>query len=92
MARLGDFHGVNRAMVTTRRGVPISTCNGRVCMGNPLNVAGWLADAMLKHGRPLEASDVVMTRAMGPMAAVEPGDIVAARIEGLGQVRACFGL
>jgi 2-keto-4-pentenoate hydratase len=89
--KLGDFDLVNCAMIMSRRGETISTGAGSACMGNPLNAAAWLADAMVKYGRPLQPGDVVMTGALGPMAAVGPGDTVEAEIEGLGQVRISFG-
>ena len=89
--RLADADLVNCAMTMIRRGETVSTGSGAACMGNPLNAAAWLADAMVKYGRPLQTGDVIMTGALGPMVAVAPGDVVEARIDGLGQVRATFG-
>ena len=77
-------------MVMENRGAQVSVGSGVACLGNPLNAAVWLASKMVDVGMPLQAGDVVMTGALGPMAPIAPGEVIEARINGLGSVRAAF--
>lgn len=89
--KLSEFDARQCGMVMERRGEPISMGAGVACLGSPVTAALWLAKKMAGAGRPLKKGDIILSGALGPMVPVEPGDVVEARIEGLGSVRAAFG-
>jgi len=88
--RLGDFDIANCAMEMKSGDAVVSAGNGRACLGSPLNAAVWLADVMVRCGRPLLAGDIVLTGALGPMVSVSAGQRFDVAIDGLGTVCALF--
>lgn len=77
-------------MVLEKNGEGVSFGAGAACLGHPMNSLVWLARKMAAVGRSLEAGDVVLSGALGPMVAALPGDRFEMRISGLGSVRTSF--
>jgi len=77
-----DLEGA--AMEMDVGGETASTGVGAAALGNPLNAAAWLAQTLARRGEPLQAGDILLAGALGPMVALAPGDHVEARIAGIG--------
>lgn len=77
-------------MVMESDGERISVGVGAACLGDPLSALWWLARTMARVGCPLKEGDTVMSGALGPMVPATMGDVVKAKISGLGSVRAAF--
>jgi len=87
---LDEVDIVNCKMHMTKNGEVVSEGSGAACLGSPLNALLWLASKMMEFGTPLEAGDLILSGAVGPMTGVVAGDQVEAVIEGLGSVRVGF--
>lgn len=88
--RLADFEPAEVSMALTKDGTVVSRGDGRACLGDPLNALAWLARTAREFGSPLRGGDVVLSGALGPMVAVEPGSQVIAELSTLGRVTATF--
>jgi 2-keto-4-pentenoate hydratase len=77
-------------MVLEKNGRQASIGVGAACLGNPLDACLWLARTMAEVGRPLQAGDVLLSGALGPMVQVAAGDSLRLRLTRLGEVSCRF--
>lgn len=87
---LSEVAPIDVTMSMSRNGSEVSTGTGRACLGDPLNALAWLANTAIEVGTPLRSGHIVLSGALGPMIAVEPGDVFIAEIAPLGTVTARF--
>ncbi len=83
---IGDFNLAEIGLQMDINGKTISVGSGAACLGHPLRAAYWLAQTMGDRGEGLRAGEVILSGALGPMASVQAGDRVIARIGALGSV------
>lgn len=78
-------------MVLEQNGAIASLGAGAACLGHPLVAATWLANTLQAQGDRLRAGDIILTGALGPMVALQPGDHVRAVVGGIGEVSFTYG-
>lgn len=87
---LADFTPVDTTMTMTIDDAQVSEGRGDACLGDPLNALAWLARTARDFGDPLRSGEIILSGALGPMAAITGPCIVRADITGLGTVTATF--
>lgn len=87
---LAEFEPVEVEMHMSVTGADDSTGTGAASLGDPIAAVVWLARQARELGEPLRAGQVILSGALGPMRAVEPGADVHVTITGLGTVSAHF--
>ncbi|MGE8409737.1 MAG: 2-keto-4-pentenoate hydratase [Pseudomonas sp.] len=88
--RLGALDLALEGMLLEKNGEQAAIGVGAACMGNPLDACLWLARTMAEAGRPLQAGDVLLSGALGPMVQVRAGDSLRLRLTRLGEVSCRF--
>jgi 2-keto-4-pentenoate hydratase len=68
----------------------VSEGDGRACLGDPLNALAWLARTSADQGRPLQAGEIILSGALGPMVRVAPGDVFDISVAPLGRLQVAF--
>lgn len=83
-----DLHLGGMEMLLNGRQVSVGV--GAACLGNPLNAVQWLARKMVEVGRPLEAGDIVLSGALGPMSNAVAGDSFTIHVQGFRPLPVAF--
>ncbi len=78
-------------MVMEVNGEIVSLGAGAACLGHPLKAAAWLASTLAHKGVSLKSGDIILTGALGPMVALQPGSRVRVQIGGVGSCAVQFG-
>jgi 2-keto-4-pentenoate hydratase len=85
--RITSFSMIDCGMSFTKNNAIVATGSGAACLDSPLLSGYWLAKVMAKNRMPINAGEVILTGALGPMVVLEKGDHIDVTIGGLGRVR-----
>lgn len=77
-----DFRLMGMSMA--KNGRTVSSGAGAACMDNPVNAVVWLANTLGRWGQPLEAGQVILSGALGPVSPVTAGDFFELKLAHVG--------
>ena len=84
-ARGFDF--LHEGAILRKNGKLFSSACGVEALGNPLSVVSWLANALARHDRQIDAGQVISTGSLTGVMPVEAGDVVEISFANLGAMR-----
>jgi len=84
-ARGFDF--LHEGAIVRKNGKLFASACGVEALGNPLSVVSWLANELAKHGRQLEAGQVISTGSLTGIMPAEVGDVIEMSFANLGAIR-----
>ncbi|MBV1934298.1 MAG: fumarylacetoacetate hydrolase family protein [Parvibaculaceae bacterium] len=87
---LGEIDMHLGGMELVQNGKQVSVGVAAACLGHPLNAVQWLADKMVEVGRPLQAGEVILSGALGPMATAHAGDDFTIHVQGFAPLHLSF--
>jgi 2-keto-4-pentenoate hydratase len=79
-------------MVQSSGGEIVATGAGARVLGDPAASVAWLANALAKVGRQLDAGTFVLSGSLAPAVPAQPGDTFTVEFDRLGTVSVAFGL
>lgn len=88
--RLTDVNCLAVSMILKQNGHVVSTGSGHECLGHPLSAAMWLGNKMLNLGTPVQAGEIILSGALGPMVNVKAGDEFEAILSGFSAFKLTF--
>ncbi len=88
--QLNDIDIIGCEMQLFKNNHLVSEGCGSACLGSPLVALQWLAKKMSSLGSPLNAGDIILSGALGPMVEIMEEDNFKATIEGLGDINISF--
>lgn len=77
-------------MALSVNGEVVSSGSGAACLDHPCLAVAWLANKLGEFGSGLNAGDVILSGAFGPVVPVSGGEHVEVAISGLGTVHCTF--
>ena len=85
-----DFDLAAISLSMSQNGEVVDSGVSANCMGSPLNVLVWLANALAAAGLPLRTGQIVFAGSLIPIIPVQPGDTFEANVGDLGTVSCQF--
>ena len=89
-ASLGSIDTRTIGLTLRKNGRVVSTGAGAACLGDPIAAVVWLANRLGSLGTTLEAGQVILSGALGPVVPVTAGDTITVDIGRLGTTSVSF--